>query len=188
MAYNTTLYISDAGTLTCLDYERGYCVLWEIPLTKSDEAKVDELISRKMDFILRDKEVVEEYLKGNISMEDIEKWQTASKDHTLYDGLFAGCSKDVQNVWEQILQTNAFFGNSIGKNYFLTELDKYMLMNASDFSKVKDGSLEDIITFVNHLTDSWKTSLELYSLSIQTLKSEELDVWERFRNELAQLK
>ena len=68
-----------------------------------------------MDFILRDKGIVEEYLKGNINIEDIEKWQTAAKNHTLSDGLFAECSEDIKKVWEKTRKTDGFLGNSVGK-------------------------------------------------------------------------
>lgn len=188
MSYDTTLYISDAGTLTCIDQERGYYVLWEIPLAKNDETKIDELIKQKMDFILRDKGIVEEYLKGNINIEDIEKWQAAVKGHALQDGIFTGCSDDIKRAWEKVQETDVFSGNSFGKDYLLTEMDKYMLMNLSGSGDINDGSLEDIMGLVNHIIDSLKDSLELYSLSIQTLKSEERNALEKFSEELEKLK
>ncbi len=118
MNYDTTLFISDDGTLTCIDQERGYHVLWEIPLTKSAEAKMDELIKKKMDFILRDIGIVEEYLKGNITIEDIEKWQASKKGHGLQDSLFSGCSDDIKKAWEKAQETNVFSKNSIKKTIF----------------------------------------------------------------------
>lgn len=189
MSYDTTLYISDAGTLTCIDEKKGRCyVLWEIPLTKNEEAKIDELIKKKMDFILRDKGIVEEYLKGNINIEDIEKWQAAAKDHSLQDSIFTECSDDIKKAWEKIQGTDGLSKRPFGKDYLLTEMDKYMLTNLSSYEKIKDGSLEDILGLVNTIIDSLKNSLELYSVSIQPLKLEELNTLEKFSEELEKLK
>ncbi|MDE6568639.1 MAG: hypothetical protein K2K70_13040, partial [Lachnospiraceae bacterium] len=186
MDYNITLLISDDGILTCVDEERGY--LWEIPLTKSDEAKLDELIKRKMDFILRDKEVVEEYLKGNITIEDIEKWQTSTKDHGLQDSLFSSCSDEIKKAWAKAQERGGFSENLLGKDYLLTELDKYMLMNPADHEKIKTASLEDIMDLIQNMIASLKDSLELYSVSMQTTKLKELNALEKFSEELETLK
>lgn len=67
-------------------------------------------------------------------------------------------------------------------------MDKYMLMNLSGNEKIKDASLEDIMDLIQNMIASLKDSLELYSVSIQTMKLKELNTLEKFSEELEKLK
>lgn len=187
MGYHTSLYLSDAGNLTCLDDKEGGKVLWEIPIKKDDHSKIEELMERGQDFILRDKNIVEEYLKGTINIDDIQKLQ----DHSVYDKFFGNCSEEVKKAWENIHGTNelsSFNENLDKKDYFLTEIDKYVLMYLADNVRKFDGSLESTISFVKDVTNSIKDSLNLYSSKMQEKKLKELDILERFKEELEKLK
>lgn len=187
MGYDTSLYLSDAGNLTCLDDKERGKVLWEIPIKKDDYPEIEELMKRGQDYILRDKNIVEEYLKGTINIEDIQRLQ----DHSVYDDFFGNCSEDVKKAWEDIQGTNELGSinrNLDKKNYFLTEIDKYVLMYLTDNVRKFDGSLESTISFVEDVTNSIKDSLNLYSSKMQEKKLKELDVLERFKEELVKLK
>ncbi len=63
-----------------------------------------------------------------------------------------------------------------------------MLMNLSGNEKIKDASLEDIMDLIQNMIASLKDSLELYSVSIQTMKLKELNTLEKFSEELEKLK
>lgn len=61
-------------------------------------------------------------------------------------------------------------------------------MYLTDNVRKFDGSLESTISFVEDVTNSIKDSLNLYSSKMQEKKLKELDVLERFKEELVKLK
>ncbi len=132
--------------------------------------------------------MVEEYLNGTVNLEDIQRFQELKENHSVYDDFFGDCSEDVQKAWENIQGTNklsSFNGNLDEKVYFLTEIDKYVLMYLSNNAKEFDGSLESTISFVEDIMNSLKDSRNLYSSKMQKLKSKEYDVLEKFKEELS---
>ena len=78
--------------------------------------------------------------------------------------------EDVKKAWEDIQGTNELGSinrNLDKKSYFLTEIDKYVLMYLTDNVRKFDGSLESTISFVEDVTNSIKDSLNLYSSKMQ---------------------
>lgn len=186
-----SLYLSDEGILTCIDDEEGGGVLWEIPVDEDGFNKILELMKEGKDFILKDKDVVESYLAGTITKDDIQKLQDLIKNHSVYDGFFENCSEAVKKAWENIQgsdKISSFNGDLDEKVYFLTEIDKYVLMYLSNNVKKFDGSLESTLRFVEDVTNSLKDSLDRFSSKMQTLKLRELDVLTKFKEELEKLK
>lgn len=190
MGYHASLYLSDAGNLTCLDEKGQGKVLWEIPLNEEDYPRIEDLMRKGLDFVLREKNIVEQYLKGTINTDDMKKIQDSVKDRSAWDDFWENCCKDVKKAWESIQGTNRISrinDNSDEKICFLTEIDKYMLQHL--LGKVKtDGSLESTIHIMEDITDSLKNSMEQYSSEMQERKRMELDVYESFKEELERLK
>lgn len=186
-----SLYLSDEGILTCIDDDERGGVLWEIPVDEDGFNKILELMREEKDFILKDKDVVERYLTGTINKDDIQKLRDLIGNHSVYDNFFENCSEDVKKTWENIQgvdKISSFNGNLDEKVYFLTEIDKYMLMYLSNNVKKFDGSLESTLSFVENVTNSLKDSLDQFSSKMQTLKLKELKVLKKFKEELEKLK
>lgn len=75
--YNTSFWLSDDGSLTCIEDcgDKKNPVLWKISLNEDEFFKIEELLKSAKNFVLREKEIVEAYLKGTISIEDMESLQ-----------------------------------------------------------------------------------------------------------------
>lgn len=186
-----SMYLADNGKLTCIDDNNKGAVLWEIPVDEDGFNKILELMKEGKDFILKDKEVVEGYLKGTIDTDGIQKLQDLMRNNSVYDNFFEDCSEDVKKAWDNIQGSDrigSFNGNLDQKSYLLTEIDKYVLMYLSDNVKKFDGSLENTLSFIDDVTASLKGSLNLYSSKMQKQKLKELEVLERFKEELEKMK
>ena len=186
-----SMYLADNGKLTCIDDNNKGAVLWEIPVDEDGFNRILELMKEGKDFILKDKEVVEGYLKGTIDTDGIQKLQDLMRNNSVYDNFFEDCSEDVKKAWDNIQGSDrigSFNGNLDQKSYFLTEIDKYVLMYLSDNVKKFDGSLENTLSFIDDVTASLKGSLNLYSSKMQKQKLKELEVLERFKEELEKMK
>lgn len=182
-----SLYLSDDGSLTCIDDNNKGSVLWQIPVNEDGFNRILELMKEGKDYILKEKDVVERYLNGTIKKGDIQKLQDLMENHSVYENFFENCSEEVKKAWEHIQgsdRINGFNGNSDQKVYILTEIDKCMLIYLSNNVEKFDGSLENMRSLIANVTDSLKKSLSQYSSKMQNLKLKELDVLEKFQDEL----